>query len=396
MIRRLDRDGVFALKRVRSLAILFLVIFFPTLLVTHYWITDRNAVLRAIYPMEALVSQVSIGCSSGAPGWLGSIVKQGIWGLRALSTQVVFVDIDGNVAHCESGWEGSSPFQQVDRDSKFYYGSLTKPITAASLMVLGKESKISYDDSIYDYLKVDENLSESSDLPPITVDELMKHRSGLSGKIFNLNKTPWCPYSVADPAKYEVNDQGSNGAKYSNLGYCLLGEILATQASSDYRSSINRILKLENRGMEFANSWNHPGTVQADFRYNDFYGVLNPPSFDYYAVSSSAGLVGSAYDYAMLIRDLLEMNLDGFRSENAIDCDDSQLRNCYGRAFYVYRNNDGDIYNIKEGYMPGYAGVVVINSRNEILVWLGNSDTTKAADGVAMRKFITALSESRF
>ncbi|WP_199457194.1 MULTISPECIES: serine hydrolase domain-containing protein [unclassified Marinobacter] len=384
------------MKRARSLAGLFLIIIFPFLLVTHYWITDRNAVLRAIYPLQAYVSEVTIDCSPGAPDWLGSIVEHGIWGLRSLSTQVVFIDIDGNVDNCESGWEDGSLFKKVDKDSKFYYGSLTKPITAAALMILNKESKISYDDNVYGYLNVEEKASSDYKLPYITVDDLMKHRSWIVGNIFNLNKASWCPYAVVNPDNYRFNGHGSKDTKYSNLGYCLLGEVLANQMSSDYRKSIDRILNLEGRGIEFANAWNHKGTVQADFRYNDFYGNLNPPSFDYYAISSSAGLVGSAYDYALLVRDLLEMDLDGFFSEKAVECDDSRLRSCYGRAFYVYRCIDGQVYNIKEGYMPGYSGVVVINSRKEIFVWLGNSDTNNAANGVAMEKFIAALSGNGF
>ena len=52
---------------------------------------------------------------------------------------------------------------------------------------------------------------------------------------------------------------------------------------------------------------------------------------------------------------------------------------------------NGERLYVKEGYMPGASGVVVINDEGEVFVWLGNSDTENAASGMAMKIFLDKL-----
>lgn len=372
------------------LVILALAVAAPLFLGLHFWLTDRRGVQQGLYPAEAVFANLSLKCSKGAPAWLNVIAKEGIWGLKSLSTQTAYIDESGRVFHCESGKVSGWGSSEVTQHTRYRYGSLTKPVTSAAVLYMEKVSALSLDGSIAEFFPAPK--SEIGKLPSITVDMLLTHTSGIVGDLFSRKNKIWCPYDMPKVWDAIVEKRSVGEAEYSNIGYCILGQIVAAKMQEDYRSSISAIFQLDERGISFAEYENAFDEVERDYRYNDFYGKNNHGRFDYFALSSTAGMTGSATAYAKLIKGFLDLGLDEFQTKDVLRCEVTEIRKCYGRAFYAYRPvAGGDVVNVKEGYMPGAAGVVVINPQGGVFVWLGNSDTSNARDGLAMKGFIDKL-----
>lgn len=363
---------------------------------THFWLTDRKGVLRTVYPIPAFFSAVSTRCSDRSPHWLLNMMELGTWELRALSSQIAYITSDGELFHCESGWQKRSFFSRfVSVDTRFRYGSLTKPITSAALLKLERSGKLQLKEPVVDWLLAGNLELSDPRVAKITADDLLRHRAGLVGEVFTRNQKPWCPDNIDQLSHEKLQVTALEQANYSNLGYCILGELVARVSGKDFRQVVDEQFSLKQRDIDFAALAEAPDEVWHDYRYNDFFRPDLRANFDYEAVASTAGMTGSAAAYAKLVKDILALDLDGFLSvADGIDmknCDATKVRNCYGRAFFLFRAENGKYLNVKGGHMPGFSGVVVISDSSEVFVWLGNSDTPNAVAGVHISKFINAL-----
>ncbi len=362
----------------------------------HFWMTDPHGVMRQAFFIQAPLSKLTQQCSPNSPDWLGRISLTGIEQLKSLSTQVAFVDKNGNLSHCETGWKSAMFFSgRVDANTRFRYGSLTKPVTASAIIVLVNKGKLSYQSGLADSLGFDVAPSVNQGLSGVTIKNLLLHRSGIQGQIFLNREKPSCPDGLGSyMAEGKVKRNGD--FEYSNMGYCLLGEVLAHKTGHSYEQAIEQLYGLSNRGMLFVGYERQHDEVKRDFRFNDFYGVNNKGRFDYKSVAATAGLSGSASAYSLLIREMIGKTggdiLGGFDA----GCDDSSFKHCYGFGFYSYAPKAAERLMVKEGYMPGASGVVVINEEKEVFVWLGNSDTENSARGEAMREFLIMLGRAGF
>jgi CubicO group peptidase (beta-lactamase class C family) len=355
--------------------------------------TEKEVILQHAFPLQAPVSIFSKQCSEKAPEWLHSMTRKGVNTLKALSTQTAFIGNDGRLHHCETGWLSAMFFsERVSKDALFRYGSLTKPVTALKVLSLINEGRIRLDSTLSDIFDLSEQEDSLGGYKGVTVAQLLSHRSGVEGGMFVEKTSPDCPSKVKSGLSRKA--LGDKKSKYSNIGYCVLGEIIASVLRVDYRQAMEESFGLSKRGIGYAEYETQVGEVSRDFRFNDFYGVNNKGRFDYQAISSTAGMMGSASAYASLLKGGLKRTRPDALIED--DCDQTVYKNCYGYVFYGYEPLPGVRYWIKEGYLPGAGGVVVINDENEVFVWLGNSDTENASKGEAMREFLRGLALSGF
>lgn len=362
----------------------------------HFWMTDPHGVMRQAFFIQAPLSKLTQQCSQNSPDWLGRISLAGVDQLKALSTQTAFLDKNGNLSHCETGWNSVMFFSdRVDVNTRFRYGSLTKPVTASAIIILVNKGNLSYRSGLADGLGRDAVPSVSQDLSGVTIEDLLLHRSGIQGQIFLNREKPKCPDGLGTyMAEGKVKRNGD--FEYSNMGYCLLGEVVAHKEGLPYKQAIEQLYGLSEREMRFVGYQTEVNEVKRDFRFNDFYGVNNKGRFDYEAVAATAGLSGSASAYARLIKDMIHQTDEGILSGFDAGCDDRSLKSCYGYAFYSYSPMSGKRLYVKEGYMPGASGVVVINGEGEVFVWLGNSDTENAVSGIRMSRFLGQLIGTEF
>lgn len=362
----------------------------------HFWMTDPQDVMRRAFFLQAPLAKLSQQCSPNSPGWLGRMSLAGVDQLKALSTQVAFVDKNGGLSHCETGWQSTVLFsRRVDDNTRFRYGSLTKPVTASAIIILANEGRIDYRDDLVDSLNLGITSFVNAAFREVTVEQLLRHRSGIQGEIFLNRKKTACPNDLASfIAEGKIKRAGE--FEYSNMGYCLLGEVISNKVGRPYKNAIDQLYGLNQRGILFVEYERKGDEVKRDFRFNDFYGVNNKGRFDYESVAATAGLSGSASAYSLLLKDIIGKTNGEILAGFDESCDDSNFKSCYGYGFYAYTPPEGRRLLVKEGYMPGASGVVVVNEEREIFVWLGNSDTENAVSGESMRKFLKRLGGEGF
>src|SRR3954454_6107043 len=98
---------------------------------------------------------------------------------------------DGSMETACAGWRDIESKLPVERDTMFRIASMTKPITSAAALMLVDEGRIALTDPISDYapefakMRVlrspDGPLDETDEAcRPITFEDLLTHRSGLS------------------------------------------------------------------------------------------------------------------------------------------------------------------------------------------------------------------------
>lgn len=122
-------------------------------------------------------------------------------------------------------------------ETKFRIGSLTKPFTAAAIMLLQERGKLSVQDSICKYV---------ADCPaawqPVTLRQLLSHTSGLAKqeKAADYLKTAALPLTVAQlvegfrnrPPEFKPGERFD----YNNNGYVLLGQVIERASGESYES----------------------------------------------------------------------------------------------------------------------------------------------------------------
>jgi len=329
--------------------------------------------------------------------WQKEMMNFGVWTLRAPASQSAFIDAEGQVHHCEAGWEDDVFFSPlVSDDSLFQYGSLTKPVTSALAIRLIDQGVLDYDYRITELIEGLESHDEAKNYESVTLGNLMTHSAGVSGYMFSGKKPSWCPYSMSQMLNQKVWEMPEGAHRYSNLGYCLIGAAISRATGAHYRTAVEEAFSLGSYGIGFVDAPHSEGWVHPDYTYHDFYRDDILPSFDYYAASATAGMGGSAKGYARLMHALLGSSLEGSLTEKSELCDYHKIRNCYGKLFYLYETPSGELFNAKGGHMPGYSSVLVINESREVFVWLGNTDTPNASSGINTTRFIDLLGERGF
>ncbi|MCK8044674.1 beta-lactamase family protein [Shewanella sp. 1CM18E] len=109
----------------------------------------------------------------------------------------------------------------IDNDSSFLIGSLSKQVTATLVLQAVDAGLIDLDKSVSHYLLKDGNKPRAYVPPSVTVSQLLSHTSGL----LNLGELP----SFKPGSQFQ----------YSNYGYALLGDILEVV----YQQPINELVK---------------------------------------------------------------------------------------------------------------------------------------------------------
>lgn len=361
------------------------------IVVTHFWVADRNTLLRTLFPLQAIISPAS--CSRNSPVWLQRLTDYVPKHMRALSNQVVWIDSKGQAFHCEMGWEGmpvvTSP---VGKDSRFRYGSLTKPLVSAALMDLDRQGRLSLNTPLIQALAIDSSRSAPLDsrVSNIRLHHLLSHQVGMVGRlnqIFIHGGRPWCPHDLSQVLKVRLQFKPGSQTEYENINYCLAGEAIARSEGVPIREALDRLLSLHERGIQFVGEAYADDEVLRDFRNNPLYNAAFKGNFDYQAVSATAGLSGSALAYGQLMRQLIAQDFSGFlQSANAkTGCDSSVLRSCFGRAFFSFTSESDVHLSVKDGYLPGTSALVVVTPSKGVFVWLGNADIPGVVEGLPLR-----------
>ncbi len=173
---------------------------------------------------------------------------------------------NGSILVCKNGkilFEKGYGYQDIQNrientsNTIFQVGSMTKQFTAAVVLKLAEQQKLSLDDKISKYFP---NLKRGNE---ITVRNLLTHTSGLSeifrdplfmkeDKLIPITKEKLLSFFINKPLYFDPGTQYA----YCNSGYVLLGLIIEKVSGKSYeqivRNYILKPLKMVHSGFDFA------------------------------------------------------------------------------------------------------------------------------------------------
>lgn len=191
--------------------------------------------------------------------------------------------------------------QEVNGDTVFEIGSVTKTFTALLLQDAVQRGEMRLDDPVGKYLPASVKLPTHNG-KKITLRQLATHSSGLPGIPDNLDPTradnPYADYTVkklyAFLSGYKLTSNPGTPSEYSNLGVGLLGHVLALKAATNYETLVlERIcgpLKMDSTRIML--------TPELNSRFAAGHGVLGQkvPSWDIPVLSGAGALRSTAND----------------------------------------------------------------------------------------------------
>jgi D-alanyl-D-alanine carboxypeptidase len=122
---------------------------------------------------------------------------------------------------------------------RYRIGSITKTFTAAAILQLHEGGKLRLDDRVRDHVTTTASHARSIGLLDVTIRELLTHSSGLQR---DLPGTWWTEpsFPAQFPDDFSATYPSSTEWKYSNVGYALLGEVIAAASGEPWARHIER------------------------------------------------------------------------------------------------------------------------------------------------------------
>jgi D-alanyl-D-alanine carboxypeptidase len=331
---------------------------------------------RWFQPIQAkLVSTVAKHCSP-AYSWLELYVDHTVTYQGAYSAQVAFLDSENQLQHCEIGYKDRLFSIPVNARYRYRYASTSKLVTMAAVINLVGQGKISLDDRLVSFFP---ELTRFKDgrIVHITIAHLLNHTAGfnrltLNGDpMFLRRNKPWCPHNISELQVLKLAVNPGEKQIYSNVGYCLLGEVIHRVTGKPYREYMERDFSLAKRDIKFVNNFYYDDEVRYDYRYEEWFNDSYLKLFDFEAISSSAGLSGSATALAQLLWDVHHSQTPSpfvLRTPTT-DCNLQKVGGCLNLGVFHYRPEEyGIALHYHQGYLPGSASVAVIDSFGGVTV----------------------------
>ena len=122
-------------------------------------------------------------------------------------------------------------------ETLFDIASVSKPFTAAAILELERQGKLSLEDSISKHLPM-----VPPDKEAITIDHLLTHTAGFPEKVNGLTVTIALDREAFTAAMLRTNLIGEPGKRfqYSNKGYCLLAVIVERVSGMEFEEYVRK------------------------------------------------------------------------------------------------------------------------------------------------------------
>ncbi|MBL8268471.1 serine hydrolase domain-containing protein, partial [Steroidobacter sp.] len=225
------------------------------------------------------------------------------------------------------GWADRAARVPATEHTMFCLASLSKTLTATAMMTLVRDGKIDLDKPINDYLGDDKVTSYIGNPKDVTVRRVADHTSGLPGsdQWFYGDEVPKTPDLGANIRRYGivVNPPGERFT-YSNLGYGVLGHLLAQVSGKTYGQFMQEALFVP-LGMNRSALDITPGFDAYKATRYDYSG--RPIPFYLSVEPASATLFASAHDLARFGMFILKNRLPDQRPVLSDELIDSMTKN---------------------------------------------------------------------
>lgn len=362
---------------------------------TYFWIGDHQQVLRFFYPAQVFLTKPSLACSPGAPAWMLNAIGVSLRDNASPSGQLAHVTADGALHECHYGWSGRALFSsRLKQNNRFRYASMTKALTADVVLRQVRAGQLALDDNLLDWLLPGVEVADAR-LKAVTVEHLLRHSAGFDrmrseDPMVVMSRKPWCPYTAEPLAEVRLDFAPGERYAYSNLNYCLLGMLLEKASGLPFRELMEREYDLQARGIRFVDGPYLDDEVSYDFRNGGFYGEDYWRYFDFGALSSAAGLSGSAAAFASLwdtLRDGQSFPVVEAMAEPI--CEPHRLRGCYGYSVFSYRPSGGELtVHVQPGFLYATPSALLLDNHGGVTVWVGSGMRNKGSSTDPMIEFI--------
>lgn len=359
------------------------------------WQTQQQKLLQLIHlPYSHLISRFTT-CAQDAPPFLNDLVRLSLTKHQGLSVQVAYVDPHGHVSHCSGGL---SNFRFVDSEDRYRYASMTKIVTADALQRTLDEHDGDVESRLLDFfpniaIRVDQNLTK------IKLVHLLNHQAGFrrggrnGDPMFDIRKRSWCPVNTNALELLRLDFIPGGDTEYSNIGYCLLGEVISGITGRDYKKYIIEKYKLSDLDIQFVANQYADDEVQYYFSFESYYSNENHLTrLNYEDLSSAAGLSGSALALAKLLKTMFDSKRGMFANTfgDRSYCTTFNINaSCYNNGIQGFMWGPQSLRVVlQEGYLPGVASIAMIDEYGGVIVI---TKSGKNNDTLTMSETLAAL-----
>lgn len=384
-------DFVFHKIKIKDIFIVILLVLI-TMIGGYYYanVTARNTLWLKTYPIRAKIAERKLSCSHNSPLWLAKILTYQVNHGNAPANQIAYIDPKGTLHHCENGYVGEYPLiaQPINEKTRFRYASVTKLWTSDAILALIKQRKIDFNTKISSII-TEIHQPKDPRINNITIGELLLHRGGFNrysvfgNDMFGIGE-PICPNHFDRLNHIQLGFSPNEKMSYSNLGYCLLGEVVSRLNQQSYTQTIKENYQFNGTTLAFIGNHPMPDEVSYNHIETDITGVGDIyTAFDYQDLASAAGLSGNAIDLAKQVKTMIEKPAPNILSLNKnLKCDITKLRDCYGYAMFPYQQagRDFTVY-FRDGGLLGLSSLVVVDSQGGVTALLSNGVTGNNEQG---------------
>lgn len=360
-------------------------------LTAHFTLIDRIGFWRLIYPLQAQFSIWSISCSQDSPDWMQQSLRYIIKNHKTLSNQLAYIDKNNQTYTCQSGWVGHNVISnKLSSDTRFRYASMTKIVTNDAIIQLLNSGKIKLTDPMVMFFEeLKDKRFKDEQIKEITIADLLQQRSGFDRMrsedvVFATDKTPWCPSQLTKLLDIKLDFEPDLHYAYDNRNTCLLGAVIERVTGEKYRTYIEQQYLLNQKNIKFVDGFYYPDEVRYDFRNNNYWMERDDNSFDFQAVSSSAGLSGSAINFAKIIKPMIQqqpLNILSIAQDNLETCKLTEFKSCNGYAMWQYQKDQtSPIMYFRNGGLPAATSLAMVTAKGDVVVWTSNGATSHDQD----------------
>ncbi|MGP4862724.1 serine hydrolase domain-containing protein [Psychrobacter sp. T6-5] len=334
------------------------------------------------YPIRAELSARQITCSDNSPTWLTNILRYQTKSNNAPTNQIAYIDPTGKLYHCENGYVGQYPLisDNVTEYTRFRYASVTKLWTADAILSLVRDGNLSLDTKLADII-TDINNPKDTRINDITIRQLLSHRAGFDRysvfgqDMFGIGKDI-CPNHLQALNEITLGFTPDSKTSYSNLGYCLLGEVISRlNGDRSYAEIIEQQYHFVDTDLHFISNVAMDDEVFYNHVETGITGVANIyTAFDYKGLASAAGLSGNAVELAQQVHGMAAKPSPNILSiDKKEQCDFTKIAECYGYAMIPYQPKlDAPMVYYRDGSLLGLSSLVAIDKRGSVIALLSN------------------------
>ena len=339
----------------------------------YYYVNSqaRNSFWLKTYPVRAELSVRQTSCSDNSPSWLANILEYKTLYNSAPSNQIAYIDSNGKLYHCENGYVGQYPIlsKPITEHTRFRYASVTKLWTADTTLELIKDGKLSLDTPLIDIIS-EIDTPKDTRINDITIRQLLLHRAGFDrysifgNDMFGIGKNI-CPNHLEGLNDIKLGFKPDSKTSYSNLGYCLLGEVISRlNENKKYKSIVAQQYSFSDTSLRFVSNAAMKNEVSYNYVETGLTGHADIyTAFDYEGLASAAGLSGNAIDLAQQVRIMSTKPKPNILTDSAkTDCDTTKIAECYGYAMITYQPNPKSaVVHYRDGSLLGLSSLVAVS-----------------------------------